>query len=145
MKKNILSFLLFLFVAMQVQAQQMGLALKLADFCVHVDKKTAVKALKEQGFKKLSSKNGTIIFYNKQVGMGAMIEVDEQYVDYVKFLFPEEPAEYEIDEAATQAGYKRKAREGSDRYYRKRELALYASQIFGSRDYHYGFVITYEP
>ena len=34
---------------LQVQAQQMALALYVADFCVNTDTKTAMKALKEKG------------------------------------------------------------------------------------------------
>ena len=144
MKKWIFT-LLILVCSLQAQAQQMALALYVADFCVNTDSKTAMKALKEQGFKKLTKNGETIFYYHKKEGIGAMLVSSNKYVEYVKFLFPQAPAAQEIDAAARQAGYKRMAREGRDRYYRKNALALYASEIYNNPDYRYGFVIKYEP
>ena len=145
MKKIMFSFFVFFVWGLQVQAQQMALALYVADFCVNTDTKTAMKALKEQGFKKLTKKGDTIYYLNKKEGVGAMLVSNNNYVDYVKFLFNSVPSTNDLDEAAWKAGYKRMAREGRDRYYRKKELALYASEIQGNPDYTYGFVIKYEP
>ncbi len=145
MKKLIFSLFVFFVWGLQVQAQQMGLALHVADFCVNTDSKTAMKALKEQGFKKLTKNGETVYYYHKAAGIGAMLVSSDKYVEYVKFLFPNVPAPHELDQAARQAGYRRLAREGRDRYYRKRELALYASEIYDNPDYTYGFVIKYEP
>ena len=145
MKKYLFTLLMCMMVGVQLQGQQMNLALKIADYAMRVDVKTGKKVLKREGFKKFAKIGNTTYFHSKEYKMDAMIIASGDYVGYLKFLFPELPSANEIDNVARQCGYQLRNGVGVTRIYRKGQLVLNTSKIANNKDYIFGFEIKYEP
>ncbi len=145
MKKVLFFLTVSLLMCVQVQAQMMNAALHIADHAIRVDPKSAQKVMKKESFKKLTRKGDIIYFESKKLSSDAMMILSGDYVDYLKFLFPNMPSPREVDAAVFHCGYRFVGGDGPDRRYRKGPLVLYTSRIYDNPNYVFGFVIKYEP
>lgn len=145
MKKIIFAFLATMMLCLPSQAQMMNAALRIADYAIRVDAKTAQKVMKKEGFKKITRRGDIIYYRSKELDTDGMLIMSGDNVDYLKFLFPTFPSPREVEGSARQCGYRFIDGMGPDRKFRKGPLVLYTSPVNNDPNYAFGFVIKYEP
>ncbi len=145
MKKAFFTLLTAMLFCLASQAQEMNSCLHIADYSMRMDFKVAKKAMKKEGFKKVTRRDDLVYFTNKKTQTDAVLYIVGDHVDYMKFLFTTAPSPREVESSARMCGYTPVGALGPNRKFIKEPYALYTSPVKDDPHYVYGFVIRYEP